>query len=981
MAQSMRMLVAIAFLLLTTTTLLAKPDFKAGTRYHIVCLQFPEGCVADGATAGQPTPLYYLQQASSEGSAYWYFDDAGDDYFYIRNVATNSYITYDGVRLDIATSGELRRYVSMTATPDGSNSMWYIAQQGDGVYTIRNAQQSDHIWDVRVDSYCVGTYSNSGRGNGNQQFAFYDADGQQVGEQQEPPTPPTPPVDEDGTDVSTWLVATAEASAGWQYTGTEWTDPGFGNYVNGEAAVVSPFRERWHETYYGGLPDATMQQTLQNLPAGTYTLQADIIAVKQRSNGWFGQQEEVGYNVFLFANSSRTEAGTSNEKPIRYTTDVTIGKEGQITLGVSIESTNANWVAVDNFVLRYHGTEQQLIEGEKAKVRTEIADYYPSDEIETLIANCNDDFEALEQLRKSIESMPAIDPLSHFISSLTIDNRAPVYVKSLDLYLCTLPETEFGKSYTARIDFTPRQEGTTVRISGSRCTPGQDHMFSTVTANKTYTVAVTDANRNTRQCEMTFTALPVVRLYGTFDNNYSDGLIDVNEPDKAAPAMLHMKAKWRGGITNSNGKNKRNYHVKLKDENGEKLEQKFFGLRNDNSWILEACQVDMSRIRNRVLTDLWNDYSTPPYYISQEPKAKTGTRGQFVELILNDEYRGIYCMTENMDRKQLKLKKRDDVEGITHGQLWKSKDWSYAVFMGPNRGHYQPADYLTNPNYNSDMWDRYQVKYPDFEDYGYETDWSTLYNAVDFVCHSSDEEFTQHFNEHFDLPLIIDYYILMESILATDNHGKNLFFAVYDKQEDQRITLGVWDMDATCGQRWSDAYYHWDGMRPEQDYATYIYNQEHGKYNLFERLKNTDTDNFNMRVRLRYRELRENHLATENILQRFRTYLDMFKLCGADQREYNRWNGNSDIAGLTLDFDNEMDYLDDWFTRRMNYLDTERFDIASLPSDITDIAGLNSTLKHQAAVYNINGVKVGTTESFNQLPSGIYVVNGRKIVK
>jgi hypothetical protein len=101
----------------------------------------------------------------------------------------------------------------------------------------------------------------------------------------------------------------------------------------------------------------------------------------------------------------------------------------------------------------------------------------------------------------------------------------------------------------------------------------------------------------------------------------------------------------------------------------------------------------------------------------------TGTRGHFVELILNGEYRGIYCMTENLDRKQMKLKKYDEENEETHGQLWKSKDWTYATFMGTQPdGNYWPKDFLTDPDPNSEMWDQYEVKYPDFEDYGYQTD-------------------------------------------------------------------------------------------------------------------------------------------------------------------------------------------------------------------------------------------------------------------
>ncbi|MBQ7511100.1 MAG: CotH kinase family protein, partial [Prevotella sp.] len=370
--------------------------------------------------------------------------------------------------------------------------------------------------------------------------------------------------------------------------------------------------------------------------------------------------------------------------------------------------------------------------------------------------------------------------------------------------------------------------------------------------------------------------------------------------------------------------------------------------------------------------------------INKEKKAKTGTQGQFVELILNDEYRGIYCMTENMDRKQMKLKKIDEAtetnpETTTHGQLWKSKDWTYATLMGTSPdGGYQPKYELTTPNPNSEMWDKYQVKYPDFEDYGNKTDWTTLYNAVDFVCHSSDEEFIQHFAEYFDLPLVIDYYILQECILSTDNHGKNMFFACYDVQTDKKITFGVWDMDATCGQRWSDDYFHSSLMQPEQDYSEYIARNEHGDYNLFKRLRNTDAEDFNMQVRLRYRDLRDNYLATESVLNRFSTYLNRFKLCGAAQREYDKWNGDTDISRLNLDFDDEMEYLTDWITRRLNYLDTQRFDIGSLPP-----SGVNSmevASQNPRKVYNMSGQQVGTTDQLKQLPAGIYIVAGKKVV-
>ena len=109
----------------------------------------------------------------------------------------------------------------------------------------------------------------------------------------------------------------------------------------------------------------------------------------------------------------------------------------------------------------------------------------------------------------------------------------------------------------------------------------------------------------------------------------------------------------------------RHYKIKFDDNHS------FFGLRNDNKWILDAGQADIFRLRNRIATELWNDFATKPYYINEQPKALSGVRGEVVEVYLNDEYRGIYCFTECMDRKQLKLKKFDQ-DGTIHGTLWKS---------------------------------------------------------------------------------------------------------------------------------------------------------------------------------------------------------------------------------------------------------------------------------------------------------------------
>ena len=725
----------------------AKPDLTADGQYRITSLRFTAGCVTDGQTAGQSnTPLYYKETAASSDADYWTLSEQESGTYTIRNVKTQQYVTYDGVR-----EGDGRRYISMTSDPQGNESLWILQAVGSGLYTIRNAAHNDHLWDVRVNTLVVGTYSREGSSSDNQQFYLYDRQGQMVTE------------------------------------------------------------------------------------------------------------------------------------------------------------------------------------------RFEIS-----------------------------------DPLSDAANGLTIDGRKPAYDTTGSRYLLPMPLQTFGQQATVTLNYHLAEGYSELAVNGQPVVDGGQYTISSVAANRPLTITVSRMDGTTVSQRIYLTSLPVVSIYGSFGYNYSDGHIIVTEPT-LQHELLNMKAKWRGGITNGNDKHKRNYHVKLKDAQGQKIDHKYMNMRSDNSWILEACQVDMSRIRNRIVTDLWNDYSTLPYYADREPKARTGTRGRFVELLLNGSYHGIYCLTEAMDRKQMKLAKYDSLTNTMHGQLWKSKDWSYAVFMGHNRdNNTYPRTSPVFFNNNNESWDQYYVKYPDIDDVR-PTEWQALYDAVNFVCTSSDADFRAHVAEYFDLPLVIDYYLLLETTLSSDNHGKNMYFACYDRQESPMITFGVWDFDACMGQRWSDDYYHSTIMRPDQDYTTYITYNEHGDYNLMRRLRNTNANDFNQRVRQRYCELRQTWLATDSILNRFRRQLDEFRTAGADSREKARWSGDSDLAGHTLNFATEKSYIEDWVTRRMMYLDTNRF-------KISELMAINTVTTSKAPLSDKWYTTDGRPLNGKPTQKGIYIYGKRKIV-
>ena len=84
------------------------------------------------------------------------------------------------------------------------------------------------------------------------------------------------------------------------------------------------------------------------LPQGRYSLQAAVEAVRQ------DQPELAVGGVSLCLGSESAGCHTANGAPEQFAVDADHAG-GDLTFGLQVASTDANWVAVDNFVLRYYG--------------------------------------------------------------------------------------------------------------------------------------------------------------------------------------------------------------------------------------------------------------------------------------------------------------------------------------------------------------------------------------------------------------------------------------------------------------------------------------------------------------------------------------------------------------------------------------------------------------------------------------------------
>ncbi len=438
--------------------------------------------------------------------------------------------------------------------------------------------------------------------------------------------------------------------------------------------------------------------------------------------------------------------------------------------------------------------------------------------------------------------------------------------------------------------------------------------------------------------QISFTHIPIIQLTGDFGNDYSAGTITLAQPSGEAETY-NMKAKYRGRLTNNSNRHKHNFHIKLLNEAGNKLNKSLLGLRKDNSYLLDAGQIDLGRIRNHVANEIWRDMGGKPYYAGSVSGAKSYIDCEFAELFINDEYFGLYSLTEAIDRKQMKLMEYEDDVDIIHGELIKASGYDMTAMWGASE----------LPDNQSGTWGGFEMKYPEIDDVC-PTDWSPLYAAVCFVCESSADDFVRDAGKYFDFPMLVDYYIFNAALASTDHSGNNNIWAYYDIQQEQPMaTPAIWDFDTTLGQTWNEEDIHSSTAPETGDFASVT---DAATTNLFHRLLNDDADEFLDAVSQRYWQLRPAVFSADSLAARFNGYFDMLRASGTLAREEARWSGDTDISGLPLDFAYEQQYIDDFIRRHITYLDG----LFGSEAGIHPVRP--NTLTLNPARFNLNGQRV-----------------------
>ena len=400
--------------------------------------------------------------------------------------------------------------------------------------------------------------------------------------------------------------------------------------------------------------------------------------------------------------------------------------------------------------------------------------------------------------------------------------------------------------------------------------------------------------------------LPVLKVtfLGSFSANmdYIYGSMQLTDVDGS---VLEMPAKFKTrGATAKQYSMKPSFNMKFRDAEDNELDANVLGLRTADSWILDAMAIDRICMRNRVCFDIWNEFSHLPY--DTDFGSRSGTVGKFVEVYINDEYKGIYCLTDRINRKLLDLKKvKDNGDGTytIRGVLYK-------------HGTNDIGDQNT-PGYSEDSvacvyeWhNAWEITYPD--DYAGKQAWQPLFDKLAIIGNYNDVK------KNFYLENIADYELLIMALCISDNWGnKNKYASIRNTtatDDRMRMVFTPWDLDTSLGGHSKGDYY--DGT-----YETWsmqdIYNSALLPFSVCQA-----QSEYMSILKQRWAEGRAGAFSIVSVATKLRTYRDLFINSGAWQRMVDYYNTQKYKPCHVEDLSKEVELIINWYKNRFHEMDS-----------------------------------------------------------
>lgn len=252
-----------------------------------------------------------------------------------------------------------------------------------------------------------------------------------------------------------------------------------------------------------------------------------------------------------------------------------------------------------------------------------------------------------------------------------------------------------------------------------------------------------------------------------------------NKPGDEPSTTSSMKIRLRGSSSQKFAK--KQYAIKMLDENGESSKVDVLGMGENNDWILNISMLDQSLVRNYVAYKFGSAlFPGTPDCKYCEVLMKTG-EDQF-------EYQGVYLMMEKIEEGS----ERVDIADYTPG------DKLVSYLLCRDRIDPSVPQLSTYASENNLAYGRLTVLYPDddvLDDYAFNTIQDEI-DKVERALYSDDLQTYETWSQYLDIDSFVDYY-LFNSIFRNYDAGNNSTYMY--KNAGGKLCMGpVWDYDNAC---------------------------------------------------------------------------------------------------------------------------------------------------------------------------------------
>ncbi|OYO59686.1 hypothetical protein CG709_18035, partial [Lachnotalea glycerini] len=210
-------------------------------------------------------------------------------------------------------------------------------------------------------------------------------------------------------------------------------------------------------------------------------------------------------------------------------------------------------------------------------------------------------------------------------------------------------------------EFTSGDESVTILFTEDFKTVDK---LNAIANNQSFTF-IAFTNEEYRYYNLIFTGLPIMNITINEGNLDDSAQIDMSlysaktKSNWVKTSMANIRV--RGNTSREFPKKAYKLELTKFDNTGNTVSNKMslLNMRKDNDWILYAMYNDESKIRDKLSIDIWSQFGANDNSFSCD----YGTKLEYVELVVNGEYYGIYGLMEPVDAKKLGVKTASDASG------------------------------------------------------------------------------------------------------------------------------------------------------------------------------------------------------------------------------------------------------------------------------------------------------------------------------